>query len=94
VGYAARKDVGDNLHLAMAVSAEASAALDCVFVDDAQGAEAHEFGVVVVGEGEGEFGIEPAVVGVAAIGGFTNCKHWFFLVFPVDFLMLAQANIS
>jgi len=53
-------------------------ALDHVFIDDAQGAEAHELGVVVVGKGEAEFGIEPAVVGVAAIGGFTNCKHWVF----------------
>src|ERR1700678_313659 len=91
---AAREHVGDDLHLAMAVGAEAAAALDCVFVDDPQGAEAHELRIVVVGEGETEFGIEPAMVGVAAISGFTNCKHWVFLVFPVNFLMLAQANIS
>jgi len=78
VGDAAFEHIGDNLHLAMAVSAEAAAALDHIFIDDAKGAEAHELWVVVVGEGEAEFGIEPAVIGMAAICGFTDCKHWEF----------------
>jgi hypothetical protein len=32
---------------------------------------------VIIGEGEGEVGVEPAVVGVAAIGGFAEDNHDF-----------------
>jgi len=59
----------------MPVLAEAAAGSDDVVVDDAQGAEAHPGGVVVVGEAEGEVGVEPAVVGVAAFFGGTESDH-------------------
>jgi hypothetical protein len=42
------------------VRAEAGAALDAVFVYDAQGPEVFVFGVVVAGEAEGVEGVEPA----------------------------------
>ena len=44
--------VADDLHVAMAVRAEAAARGDAVLVDDAQVAEAHVARVVVVGERE------------------------------------------
>ena len=64
----AREDVADDLHVAMAVRAEAAARGDAVLVDDAQVAEAHVARVVVVGEREAVPALEPAVVGVAAFG--------------------------
>lgn len=59
-------DVRPDEELGVGVGAEARAALDAVFVDDAQGAEGCEARVVVGGEGEGVEGVEPVVVGVAA----------------------------
>ena len=61
----ALEHVGDDLHVAVRVGAEALAGRDAVVVDHAQRAEAHVLGVVVVGEREGVVGVEPAVVGVA-----------------------------
>ena len=46
---------------------------DAVLVDHAQRAEAHVRGVVVVGERERVVRVEPAVVGVAALPGATDC---------------------
>lgn len=51
---------------------KAAAGSDVILVDDAEGAEAHVSGVVVVGEGEGVVGFEPAVVGVATFSGTAN----------------------
>ena len=51
------------------------AGLDPVFVDDPERAEAHVPGVMVAGEGEGVAGVEPAVVGVAAVDGFAEGDH-------------------
>jgi hypothetical protein len=53
-------DVRPDEELGVRVRAEAGAALDAVFVYDAQGAEVFVFGVVVGGEGEGVEGVEPA----------------------------------
>ena len=58
-----------------AVRAEALPGRDAVVVDDAQGAEAHVRGVVVVGERERVVRVEPAVVGVAALGGGAKGHH-------------------
>src|SRR5690606_12347102 len=63
----ALEHVGDVLHVLVAVRAEAAARLHAVLVDHAQDAEAHRVRVVPVGEGEGVPGVEPAVVGVAAV---------------------------
>jgi len=62
------EDVGEDFHVAVGVLAEAALGGDGVLVDDAEGAEAHVGGGIVVGEAEGEVGVEPAVVGVAAFG--------------------------
>src|SRR5262249_54639403 len=54
------EDVGDDLHVAVRVRAEAAAGGDAVVVEDAQAAEAHVLGVVVVGERERVPAVEPA----------------------------------
>lgn len=65
----AAEDVAEDLGVAVRVGREAGVGGDAVFVEDAQGAEVSVGGVVIVGEGEGVVGVEPAVVGVAAVAG-------------------------
>ncbi|MNO00548.1 hypothetical protein D3C81_2204630 [compost metagenome] len=67
--------IGDDLHVTVAVRAETAAGGDAVVVDHAQRAKAHVSGIVVVGEGKGVKGIEPAMVGVTPFGGAANRKH-------------------
>lgn len=63
----AGEDVGEDFGVAVRVCGEAGLGRDAVFVEDAQGAEGLEGWVVVLAEGEGVVGVEPAVVGVAAV---------------------------
>lgn len=72
------EDVGEDLHVAMGVLAEAHGRGDEVLVDDAEGAETHVRGIVVLGEGEGEVGVEPTVVGMAAFCCFPDGLHMSF----------------
>ena len=60
-----------------------------ILVDDAQGAEAHVVGIVVVGKREGEVGIEPTVICVAALGGRTDRQH---CVTPCQYIMKSDAR--
>ncbi len=64
--------VGNDLHVAVAVRAEAHAGLHPVLVDDPQRAEAHMLGVVIIGEREAVEAVEPAVVLMTAGFGRTN----------------------
>src|SRR5262249_12420707 len=75
VAKRALQDVAQDLHIAVAMGAEARAGLYAVLVDDAQGAVAHVTRVVVVGEGKAVVGIEPAVIGVATLGGAPKLDH-------------------
>src|SRR5205085_9449506 len=61
--------------VAVAVRAEAAARLHPVLVDHPQRPEAHVGRVVVVGEGEGVVGVQPAVVGVAAVVCLSYPNH-------------------
>ena len=67
--------VGEDLHVAVAVGAEPHAGRDTILVDDAQRAEAHAAGIVVVGEREAVKALEPAVVGEAAFGRGEEGRH-------------------
>src|SRR5262245_15614649 len=71
----ALEDVGHDLHVAVAVRAEALPGLDAVLVDHAQRAEAHVARVVIVGEGEGVPALEPAVARVPALGALAQPDH-------------------
>src|SRR5262249_30985188 len=69
------EDVGDDLHVAMAVGVEAAARLHAILVDDAQRAEAHVLGIVIMAEREAMAAVQPAVVGDAALAGASNSDH-------------------
>jgi hypothetical protein len=71
----AAEDVGEDLHVLVAVRAEALAALHAVFVDDAQRAEAHVPRVAVFGEGKGVARTQPTVFGTAALLALANLLH-------------------
>jgi hypothetical protein len=71
----ALQDVADDLHVAVAVGAEARAGLHPVLVDHAQRAETHVLRVVIIGEGEAVVGVEPAVIGMAPVGAAAQFGH-------------------
>ena len=75
------EDVGDDLHVPMAVHPEPLTGLHPVVVDDPQGAKAHVGGVVVIAEGKRVIGVEPAVVEVASLGSLANLDHGCLLLF-------------
>ncbi len=75
----ARDDVGQNLHVAVPVRAEALPRSDAVFVNHAQAPEAHVARVVVVAERESVVRVEPPVVGVPALAGRSQGNHRFVL---------------
>src|SRR3989442_1374525 len=68
VGKRALEHVADDLHVAVPVGAEARARGDAILVDDAQRPEPHVLRVLVAGEGKAVVRVEPAVVGMAALG--------------------------
>ncbi|KAG0768036.1 hypothetical protein G6F22_017554 [Rhizopus arrhizus] len=67
--------IGDDLHVPMAVRAEAAAGSNAVVIDHAQCAEAHVSRVVVVGEGEGMAGGQPAMLGQATGSALADLQH-------------------
>ena len=67
--------VADDLHVAMAVRAEAHAGLHAILVDDAQRSEGHVRGIVVIGKREAVPGIQPAVLGMSPFQGFAQRDH-------------------
>jgi hypothetical protein len=71
----ALEDVGEDLHVAVAVRAEARSRLDPVVVDHAQAAKAHVARVVVLAERERVPAVEPAPVGPAAVLRASNRDH-------------------
>src|SRR5207249_11033487 len=75
VGKRALEHVADDLHVAVPVAAEARARGDAILVDDAQRPEPHVPRVLVAGEGEAVVRVEPAVVGMAALGGGSQFGH-------------------
>src|SRR5262249_7161139 len=75
VSEGALENIRDDFHILVRMSWEAATARNAVVVHHAQGAELHVFRVKIVGEGKGEAGVEPAVVGMAAAGGFANGDH-------------------
>src|SRR5437762_965633 len=75
LGKRALEHVADDLHVAVPVGAEARARGDAILVDDAQRPEPHVLRVLVAGEGEAVVRVEPAVVGMAALGGGSQFGH-------------------
>src|SRR5437016_5698182 len=69
------KDVGDDLHVAVAMHAESLAGLHSIVVDDPQRAKAHLVRVVVIAEREGMVCVEPAVIELASVGSSPDGDH-------------------
>ena len=71
----ALENISKDLHVAVRMLAEARRGRDAVLVDDAQRAEAHVRGIVVLVKRKTEIGVEPAVVGMASLGGWPYRHH-------------------
>ena len=71
----AAHDIGDNLHVAVRVHAEAGRGRNPVVVDYTQAAKAHVVRVVVVAEGSRMSAIEPVECRLAALGGRSSNNH-------------------
>src|SRR5690606_41341890 len=67
--------VAGDIRVAVAMGTETLAAGDAVLVDHPQRAPVHVPGIEVVGEGEAVPGIQPAMVGVATLGGRSQGDH-------------------
>ena len=65
----ALQHVTEDFHVAVTMRREAFAGRDDVLVDDTQGTETHVLRIVILPEAERMPGLEPAMVGVAALGG-------------------------
>ena len=68
----ALEDIGQDLHVGVAVRREAPARGDAIFIDHAQRAESHEARVVIIRERERVMTVEPAVIRMAALGTGTD----------------------
>ena len=66
---------GDDLHVAVAVGAEALARLHPILVDDPQDAEPHVGRFAVVGEGEGVPAVEPAQIAATPVAPPSDRYH-------------------
>src|SRR3954453_16081485 len=65
---------GNDLHVLMAVLAEAASRLDNVVVDHSQGSVSHILRIVVAAEGKRMAAVEPADFGCAALPARANLK--------------------
>ena len=70
----ALEHVGEDLHVPMRVTREASEWGNPVVVDDPQGAEAHVRRIVVVREGKREMAVQPTVVHMATFLAATDSQ--------------------
>ncbi|MNH41734.1 hypothetical protein D3C79_1032900 [compost metagenome] len=69
------KYVGENLHVAVRVLAEAFTGGHAVIVDHQQIGKTLFFGVAIAGEGKGMERLQPAVIGQATIRCFAKSQH-------------------
>ena len=69
------EDVGKDLHVAVAVGAEAGGGRHPVVVDHPQRPEAHVVRIVIVTEGEGVAAVQPAPVGTSPLLGAPDADH-------------------
>src|SRR5882672_8428257 len=78
----ALEDPGDDLHVAVAVGAEALARLDAVVVDDTERAKPHVLRVVIGGERESVICVEPSVIEMPALGRRPRSHHGDLIIAP------------
>jgi hypothetical protein len=76
--------VGKDLHVAVRVLAETLAGRHAVIVDHQQVGKTLFARVAVAGEGKGVEGLQPAMIGEAAVGSFAKGQHDEFSLQDVD----------
>src|SRR5256885_16640238 len=69
MGEFARDYIAKDLRIAVRMCGEASAGSASVFIEDSNGTEGLESGIVVACEREAVLGQEPAVIGIPSFGG-------------------------
>ena len=69
------QNIGHDLHVAMRVRRESAATGYAVVIHYAQGAKLYVFRIVIISERKSEAGIEPAVIGMAAVVALANVDH-------------------
>ncbi len=69
------ENIGDDFHVAMAMCPKSRARRNPVFVDHAQGSEAHVIRIPIVGKRETVKRLQPAVIGIAAFVAAANAEH-------------------
>src|ERR1041385_3906025 len=75
MGDGAAQNIGDDLHVAMGMRGKSCPALDPVFIDDPQRAEAFIGRVVIIAERKAVPGLQPIDLGFAAIFRATDGNH-------------------
>src|SRR4051794_21514945 len=70
-----RQDVGDDFHVPVRMLAEAVAAVHPVVVDHPETPESHVLGIIIIRKRERVISVEPAMVGVTAVFGFSDVDH-------------------
>ena len=89
VGQIAAHHVADDFHVAVAMGAKTGARGNAVFIDDAQVAKPHVGRVVVTGKRKAVERLEPAMVGQAAVVGFSELQHGLVLQYKGGVLGLS-----
>src|SRR5262245_49866150 len=69
------QDIGDNLHVPVAVHPKSLTGCNPVVVDNPQRTKPHVSGIVVICKREAVVGVEPAMVEVAPLGSFAYLNH-------------------
>ena len=72
-----RENVANNLHIAMAMLTKTHSCSHAILINDAQISPSHKLGVMVASKRKGVKALEPAMVGIASILGFSQNYHGF-----------------
>ena len=85
---------GNDFHVFVRMGTEAFGRGDDVVVNDAQVAETEVTRVVIGSERKGVAAVEPRGLGVAAVAGSANRKHFFLLDITVDMITGMRADMT
>ena len=75
VRHRAFEHIGHDFHVFVAVCAKALAGRDVVIIDHAQRPEMHVLRILIFGKRKAEPALQPAVIGLAAVFGFSERQH-------------------
>jgi hypothetical protein len=70
-----RKHVTDDLHILVTMFAKPLPCLNAILIDHPQITPAHKLGIAVTGKRKRVKAFQPAVIGIAAVLGFSESEH-------------------